>query len=161
MNGEDSPDVKFVDAESYMGGRQERTTFKEIVLQHFKKIANFQSTEFRGGYWEQKINSSGMITHFYIPDSREVYVGSISYLYDLLLPYFDKEMTEASKKVDEDTETAKKYWLEHKESDSTDDTEYVSFLNKKLKLKRGLFQELSKLLHRLKYLEGKTFEAEE
>lgn len=75
----------FEDAESYsFNNLKDKITFRDIILQHLRRISQFASVEFRGGYWEIKetpISTGGFsatITNkIYIPDTREVYSNAV------------------------------------------------------------------------------------
>ena len=55
-------DQQFEDAESYVGGySKDVLSFKQIILEHLKKISLLSCVEWRGGYW----------------DTREVYKGNM------------------------------------------------------------------------------------
>jgi len=163
-------DPKFIDAESYQGTKDDGLTFKEIVLQHLRRIGGLASKEFRGGYWQDRtkmVGGVGIKERYYIPDSREEYGNAIDFLHDLLLPYFDKKIEDKAKDFYTKIEEARKDCLKKtsvkekevlsddyykKESDKISVEEYKL---KKLRIKRELLQEISLLLKRKKYLEGK------
>lgn len=136
--------MQFEDAESYRRNPEANLSFKDIVLEHLKKITLLSCVEFRGGYRTEKIHptSSGSYSEtIYIPDSREVYINAVNMFHDLLLPIFDKKMRGESERLEQ----------QHKEVDKKE------WRKIKLKNKRELFQQLSLLLKRLRYLEGKSF----
>ena len=134
------------------------------------------SVEFRGGFWEERlvsVNGGVLTTKVYIPDTREVFNNSIEYLHDLLYPYFDKEMMKASEKAEEDINKAYLDKTIIKQPDREDDSSTgtkqeirefenaiirMSFRSQKVKINRLLFRELNCFLHRIRYLEGRTFE---
>lgn len=133
---------QFIDAESYSMDRG-HVSFREIVLLHLQRITALGSVELRGGFWKEKPRMSHNIAYtetVYVPSTKDSYMNAIDMLHDLLLPLFDKKMKEAIKKLEEET----------KNMDKSDK-------EAKLKLKRKLFQQLSLLLNRLRYLEGKSF----
>ena len=138
--------TNFDEGERYSGGYQkDQLSFREIILQHLKRITEFSSVEFRGGYWEQKIvpmGNSGMTQKVYVPDTRDVYSNSVEVLGDLLFPHYDEEMKEHDKKIQgriDDTPTKDKS-LE----------EWSHF---KRKIMRELFRQISCFLKRRRYLE--------
>lgn len=137
----------FVDAENQQQGFQANISFIDICLRHLERIAILGSKEFRGGYWQQRLEKVGNITFtskVYVPDSRMEYVNAVNMLYDLSLGYFDKEMKQEYKIIIE----------EEQKLDKTD-KDYIDNL---VQLKRKMFQQLSLLLYRLKYFQGKKFE---
>lgn len=145
---------KFQDAESYFDNFKEKLTFKDIVLQHLRKISDQASVEMRGGYWERK-NKGVVSEEIYVPDSREVYCNSISYLHDLLYAWFDKKMQEASDTFEIQTgKVSNEFHKESKEKDlDTQKTLHQKYRNKKLRLYRLLFRDLCCFLYRKKYLQ--------
>ena len=142
----------FVDAEQYSGG-EEKTSFREIVLQHVKRITVISSKELRGGYNETKV--TGNLSHsIYVPDSREEYGNAVNCLADLLLPHFDKKMRIAESRTDKDFEKERSSLVKEfkeKETNYSDTKQRVSVA--KLNSRRKLFRALMKFLHRKKYLE--------
>jgi len=141
--------TQFIGAEDYQPIGETNISFRQIVLEHYRKITQLSCVEFRGGYWTEKQRTSGGATFsesYYVPDSREVFVNSINMLHDLLLPLFDKQMEEEMERLEEEYE---------KEYEKAQDKK--EWKPKKLELKRELFQRLCLLLNRLRYLEGKSF----
>jgi len=151
------PDEEFEGAEGFRKGDIANLSFREIVLMHLRRITQLSCVEFRGGYWNEKthaIGGMGFTEKIYIPDSRECYVNAVDMFSDLLLPIYDK----TAKKEIEDLETSfdNKYKLFEKQEKKGKDI-MQKWKQFKLKNKRQLFRELSLLLKRLKYLEGKSF----
>lgn len=158
----------YIDAETYKGGFKDGLTFKEIVMLHLKQIISFECVEMRGGFWVTKSKiSHGIITETkeYEPDTREVFSNAVNGLYDLLLPLFDKPMSEKAKELNLRLETIRKDCI--KETSNKDEEILpVEFYNgkdrllveqyryKKLRLMREMFQELSLFLNRISYLSG-------
>jgi len=162
----------FEDAESFgFNYLKDKISFRDICLQHLKKISQFASVEFRGGYWEEKPDprpNSNMNINIYIPDTREIYYNAIECFADMLCPYFDKEMKEAEEtsinenkkayddntiikekvREDKNSEEAKKYEREFK-----DQWNRVSYRSERVKINRKLFRALCCFLYRKKYLE--------
>jgi hypothetical protein len=138
--------------------------FKDIVLQHLKKIGTLASVELRGGYWEEKpvVSGGGIITtKTYVPDSREIYSNAVEYFADILYPHFDKEM----KEVEEEAEALIEESYKHNTTaDSKGDRIFSSMDNKaifrerRVLINRKLFRELCSFLYRRKYLELGTVE---
>lgn len=148
-------DTKFQDAEEYgMAFNKEQLTFKDIVLQHLKKIGAFASVELRGGYFQDRIKNMGgasLTERTYIPDSREVYSNAVNYLSDILFPHFDEEMRkqeeEHNKKL---KEVLKKIW---DDEENEREAKRQKYREKKAENRRKLFRDLCSFLYRKKYLE--------
>lgn len=141
--------TNFEDAESFSYTDKDKLSFKDIVLQHLKKIGTFASVELRGGYWQDKQIpfGQGIITQkVYVPDTREVYSNAIEYFADILYPHFDKQMKEAEEKL-------KKEFEEAYNSKPIRDERVLKVL-----INRKLFRELCSFLYRKKYLELGTAE---
>ncbi len=139
-------ELKFIDAEAFLP-EQQGLSFKEIVLNHFKKIGQLASVEFKGGYYNEKtqvINNTILTTKEYIPDTREEYSNAVDYLSDLLFPHYDDEI--------------KNFEKEHYKKLNSLDKKNNNYREKKLQLKRQLFRELSNFLKRVRYFETKYLE---
>ena len=171
---EDS-DVGFIDAESQPSGK-EKITFREIVLNHLKKIGTFMSVEMRGGYWEEKPHPNpnlNITLKTYIIDTREVFSNSIGYFYELLYPHFDKKMKDDGDKLEKELEKLYKDKTVIKEQEredknieegKTEDRKFedirdrVSYRTKKAEIHRKLFRALSCFMKRIDYFKGKTMD---
>ena len=137
---------EFENVESFKGDKS-NLSFKEIVLTHLRRITQLCCVEFRGGFKLQKIHTSGKFSYteeVYVQDTRECFINATNMLNDLLLPMFDKQMREEVDILDKDYASKKK--LDKKVWNEA-----------KIENKRKLFQQLSLLLKRLKYLESKSF----
>lgn len=135
-------ETEFIDAEAYQGGgfQQQFITFPLIALKHLERLAVSGSKEWAGGRWETRVRSVGSTVYsekVYIPDSRAEYANTVDMLHDLLLPNFDTQMRTAAEKLNRESAAARS-------------------IERQLPIKRRLFQELSLLLKRLHYLEGKA-----
>lgn len=164
--------AQFEDADSYSYGfNKDKITFKDIVLQHLRKITTLASVEFRGGYWEIKPHPSPSCNieyKIYVPDTRECYSNAVENFADMLAPYFDKVMKEAEKEAIEEDKKAYKDNTIVKQPDREDQTpeeakqyerkfkdvwDRVSYRGERVKINRKLFRALCCFLYRKKYLE--------
>jgi hypothetical protein len=170
-------EAKFEDAESYSYNfSKEKLSFKDIVLLHLKKIGDYASVEFRGGFWQPKIINVGqgqkITDHFYVPDSREIYSNAVEYFADILFPYFDQEMKEAFDKAENElNEAFNDHTIEKEQTREEEthneakkhrvfggDTFKVSYRNIRVEINRRLFRALCCFLYRKKYLELGTIQ---
>lgn len=162
-------DTNFVDTESSYSGNKDSISFQQIVLKHLFSISKFASVEMRGGYWQKKvipINNSLMTTEEYISDSREVYSNSVKHLHDLLLPYFDKEMSSNAEEYNKQLITINEAMTcfikdipeELNIREFKNDNFEAIYKKKKYTLSRSLFQKLSLFLKRNGYLQTKDLE---
>ena len=165
---------QFQDVDNYEVDFNKTLTFKDIVLQHLKKIGLYASVEFRGGYWEIRSvpimtgNMSGTSTSkIYVPDTREVYSNAVEYLADILYPHFDNEMKEKEDKIKKEIEQSfiSNTIVEKEVDDNDSQTEdhirkfanidqRITYRDQRVILNRKLFRELSSFLYRNKYLEA-------
>ena len=175
---EEGKEIKFIDAEAYQGGSQEKLTFREIVLGHLRKISQYASVEFRGGFWEERSINHTQYTETvrtYISDTREVYSNAVEYLYDLLYPHFDDEMETSGESAELSMDVAfdKNTVVEKEDREDKDYVEgkkedrkfkkaenRINFRSERRKINRELFRELCCFLKRKDYLKGKEFEEE-
>lgn len=155
---EDAQDVKYIDAESYTGQQESKLTFRFIVLTQLSRLTQKMTQEWRGGYWTEKLKviTGGLTTteRTYIPDTRDEFVNGVNCLHDILISYFDKQMTEDFKDFESRIANHKK---EHEQKDKKVTETYK---NEQVEVYRYLFRALNRLLYRLHYLEAKTFEEE-
>lgn len=166
---------QFEDAESFsMNYGKDQLTFRDIILQHLRKIAQFSSVEFRGGYWDYRAIHSNYQTNIvktYIPDSREVYSNAVEALADLLYPYFDAEMHKEEKVCKDSLHKAFVRTTDSKVAEKKDDSDEsvtirvfksegnkLSYRESRRKIYRKLFRALCSFLYRKKYLELGTIE---
>ena len=113
---------------------KEEITIRSIILNHLKKICLLSCDEFVGGYNNTVTEWHGSLRYVkkvYVPDARAKYCQAVDTLYDLLLPFLDKEFLK-------DYDSVKPM------KESTPD--------ERQKKSRALFQILSKLLHRRNYV---------
>jgi len=140
---------------NWITDKKEKTEFRDIVLEHLKKILEITRQEFRGGYIQKKV-VGGIVEEIYIPDTRKQYIQSIESLSDILLGFFDNKMKEKSKSLIKKTkEELKNFEDSGKEIGSEEHNKYII---KKLKFMREVFKELNLLLHRKDYLKAKIYE---
>lgn len=154
---ETKEEVRFIDAEGYSGGGQDKISFREIVLQHLRRILSLTAVEFAGGYYQEntQLTRSGLAIKEkrYIPDSREVYGNAVDGLFDILFPHFDKIM----KKDMEEFKTFKQKETERLQKEFGNKREvYKTQLIKNIKRKK--FRLLNSFLYRTRYLEAQVFE---
>jgi len=169
--------IRFEDAESYSTNNNNRTiSFKDIVLDHVKRIGTFASVEFRGGYWEERIDkTTGEKVRFYVQDTREIYSNAVEYLHDILYPYFDKLMETKSEEINVKLKILYKKRTvvdDNPDEDNRDELaegsvgsgkfknveERITYRSVRVKICRRLFRELCCFLFRKKYLEMTSIE---
>lgn len=132
----------------------QKLDYKDLLFQQITKIRLSGSVEFRGGYWEErtKVISGHAITEkFYVPDTRQIYIGSVDQLYDLLLPVFDesfkKKMSEEGD-IKKELDNLKKLFKENKENKKESELN-VFFYSELVRIQRRIYQELLLLIQRL------------
>ena len=171
---EEEDDIKFIDAEQYMGSKESPLTYELIVMHQIQRCVNEGSKEMIGGYIKHKQTSRGIVDE-YVPDQRQIYMQSIMSLYDILLIKFDSEMEKADKqfkKMIDDLSAASKELMQQKVNISRgidainlkyqmhsgymniNSIEFKSYIDEKLKAYRWLFQQLIRLFKRKAYLQA-------
>src|SRR3989344_7569886 len=95
-------EIQFSNMDSWRGSSSSKfgLTFKQIVLTHINRCVVNGSVEWHGGYWQE--TGSNPVTRIYVQNSRDVYSNSVKMLRALLKGYFDKEMKEADKTLQEE-----------------------------------------------------------
>ena len=86
--------MKEEDIESEEGIRfsTKTSSFKEIIMEHLRRITKLSSCELRGGYYSTFVTKSGEEKEHYVEDSREALENAIYCLAQLLISRFTKTM---------------------------------------------------------------------
>ncbi len=134
--------------------KKQRIEFKDLVLQHLKKILDLTTLEFRGGYIKEHVMGNVLIKE-YIPDTRKQYIQSIESFSDILLPHFDKGIKKPYEYI---SKKLKALTTGMKKKKKLSDHEIRDYTLAKLELCRELFRELNLLLKRIDYLKGSIYE---
>ena len=150
--------------------RGEKITFRELVLEHLRRIMKISSREFTKTDYIK--NYGNYVEHIKGTDNGLNYIQSVEAFASLLYPYFDKSMKEKY-------ETLMKYidcWSWEfgntfgkeliakckKAKGSFDAKEKIVLLRwKKIKSAKLLFLELNKLLKRIDYLKQTIYTEDE
>jgi len=161
----------FEDGDSYSYNfNKDNLTFKDIVLQHLKKITIISSVEFQPGFWEDRpimVGGAHTSIRIYHADTREVYSNAVQCFADMLFPYFDEEMKQEEEKYQKLIEDAFEDFTElvNEEGKHFERRTYLNGQKNKINyriLKRQIYQSLFRclcsFLYRKKYLELGTIE---
>jgi len=123
-------------------------TFKQIVLMHINRCVQNGSVEWHGGYWNETGNNP--ITRTYVHNSRDVYSNSVKMLRACLLGYFDKDIKEEDKKLQDEFAEKYKEYEEKEEKGKGIKYEWYSY---KVEWHIRLFEQLIMLSKRLNFFE--------
>lgn len=136
----------FIDGESeFRNNKEDDYSFRVLCLQQVRKILVLGSREFRGGYWQHKVHTTGtsvpLTEKFYVPDTREEYCNAIAALYDIIFPHFNEK-------------------THNKILDITNElvTEENEDKMKKVRIYRTIFQKISSFLKSKHYFESMGIE---
>lgn len=140
-------------AESENFKNKEIFGYRELVLTQIKRVVQVYSHELVKGYWRYNVPNPGMseIVTGYSPDTRVSFIQSLQLLHDLLLPRFDDQMKNDSKKFDDDLKDTEEKLREKKAT-------WDDYYEKVVPLHRTLFQKLCMFLERLGWLEESSLE---
>jgi len=142
----------------------EKIEFREIVLQHIRRILEIGSHELR--------DTTRVVTHanhtetIESEDLRYSYIQAIQNLAYVLIPYFDEDITEVFNKAEFVINAydfqLQKYFKKtitkiFSEKYGNDKVPIIFFINKKIEYAKKLFIELNKLLHRNNYLASAVY----
>lgn len=142
-------DVEFLDENE--SRFNQKIDYNLILMEQINKVRLSGSVEFRGGYWEhrQKVISGSTITEkVYVPDTRQVYIGSIDQLYDLLLPFFDEKIKKKNIEIQEKIKELRSKRKE-KKKEMSKGAFNVWYYSKLLKIKRDQYRQLIFQLSRM------------
>lgn len=150
-------DIQFSNMDSWRGGSGSKfgLTFKQICLMHINRCVINGSVEWHGGYWNE--TGYNPVTKTYVQNSREVYNNSVAMLKALLMGYFDKQMKEADKKLEEEFELKKQEYGSKEKQGKEIRYEWYNFC---ILWNIKLFQQLIMLSKRLNFFEEETSEEE-
>lgn len=140
---------QFMDAEDGQSMTFQGLTFRDIVLNHMRRITTLASVEWHGGFWEERhkpIGNVAIVEKHYVQSSREIFSNAVTILSCICLPHFDKEMQKAEKECDDLLEAViERYKQKEKKGD------VVEYQQEKLEIKIKLFRALACFLKRKNY----------
>jgi len=146
--------IQFQNVDSWKGGGGKfGFSFKQIVLEHIRRVTINGSVEWHGGYWNE--TGYNPTTRTYVHNSRDVYGNSVRMLRALLLGYFDKQIKPIDKQLQE--ELAEAYEKYKKAEDKSAKYEYYET---KIDIYIRLFEQLIILSKRLNFFEEEATEEE-
>jgi len=161
LRGNTMSDASFVDPETYNSG-QDKTSFREVILIHLRKINGLSCVEWHGGFWmENTLLGKGGIAitnKVYIPDSREIYSNAVENFSDMLFAHFDEDMLAEEKDLQDQMSAALKDFSskviigKNTYYKIITDQKSVSFRDQRRVLCRHLFRSLCSFLKRKSYL---------
>lgn len=176
MMKDEETGVGYLDADDESHSQKEDgRTYRAILMDYIRKIANAAGSEMRGGYWQVKSEIAGngiqQQTKFWIPDTREIFCNAVSFLYDLLYPHIKRhapknvDYRKSIQNVQDEIERLYKDILLKTEIDDTEllSTDYYSDNTKRLideyKLKnvhlhKKLFRMLNEFMDEYDYFAG-------
>lgn len=117
-------------------------SLKEIALLHIKKISEICCEEFSKGYWEErpiKVGTGISVMRMYHPDGRVRFCNAVDFLAWIVYPQSDEDFR---KRVDD--------------LDKGDEKD----IDKKLKERKVLFQEMNKMFDRVNYFDSQKGKSE-
>jgi len=129
----------------------QKLDYSQLLMNQIDKVRLSGSVEFMGGFWEQrtKVVSGSTITEkFYVHDTRQLYIGAITQLYNLLLPNFDTNFKEEEKKIEEKLKTLDEDKKKEKEKKTPNEFN-VWYYSELLKIKDEQYKNLIFLMSRM------------
>lgn len=134
----------------------QKIDYAQVLMNQLDKVRLSGSVEFRGGYWENRekmVGGSLINERVYVPDTRQVFIGAVDMLYDLLVPFLDPKFREENDEIEKEInglndkkDDKKKEVSEKKLSENEFNVWYYSNL---LKLKRDQYRQLIFLISRM------------
>lgn len=154
-------EIQFSNMDSWRGSSSGKfgLTFKQIVLTHINRCVINGSVEWHGGYWQERNATNYTIERIYIQNSREVYCNSVKMLRALLLGYFDKQIKEADKEIQEQLKQRYEEYLKEVKQEGNKYAK-AEYYEDKVDLHIRLFEELIMLSKRLNFFEEESSEEE-
>jgi len=134
---------------------QERTDFKRgsfdyefLLMRAADKCRIAGSVEFRGGYWMERptlVNNNVVQERVYVPDTRKVFIESVTTMSLLLEPKKDEEFIKAMNELDKEVVSAKKA----REKNSNKEEATAEFYTEMVRIKREEFRQIMLLIARM------------
>jgi len=100
---------EYIDDDMEFSGKP--SSFKEIVMEHLRRITSLSSVELRGGYYTILTTKQGEEKEVYVQDSRAALENAIYCFAQLLIPKFDDRTKKAFEKFRDDLAVLKKGFL--------------------------------------------------
>ena len=139
--------IQFQNIESWRGSSGKfGLTFKQIVLEHIRRVTINGSVEWHGGYWDEKGFNPTIRT--YVHNSRDVFNNSVKMLRALLLGYFDKQTKDADAEIEKEFDRKYKEYVEIANKGKDVKHEWYNY---KVEWHIRLFEHLIKLSKTLKF----------
>jgi hypothetical protein len=177
-------DIEIKEVETYTSGKSGAAyNYPTLVMDALKKCSDAGAKEMRSGYWNTKRDRVGNLMNVYVPDARFEFIECVENLKMVVSRDFDEDVEKALVKIKEALDKLFKdycgyeeiYWnslpeLVKKEKVmkgiifikgrlSTNSFYYDEYLNEKVKVMRGVFEEISKLAKRNGDYQEELFEA--
>lgn len=144
-------------ASDYYTSKQNEISFKQICLDHYKRILEISTSEFTGGYWNY-VYSANVTNKSYVTDKRKEFIQAVETLALSLFPHFDEIMKkEYDLFLKQDKKLFDKYAGEDGFIRSGEDNKKIKHSIERLDLMKDLFRNLSCLMYRLDYFKGTTY----
>lgn len=171
------------DSDDYTSSKDEQFSHQILVMKIMKKCIDAGSVEMRSGWVNRKVGQTGETTLTYIPDTRKVFIETVSTAENIMACDIDEDAEKAIKEIKEKLietkkklcESEKRRWdgmhprlkqtlmadgIYHDEGRLNEELPfYQDFLEEKIVCYRNILTELTKLTQRLGFYEGEIFEA--
>ena len=171
------------DNDDYTSSKDEQFSHQVLVMKIMKKCIEAGSVEMRSGWVNKKTDQKGDATLTYIPDTRKVFIETVSTAENIMACDVDAEAEKIigkakiklENKRKELCEVEKNRWnnmhpslkqtfisdgIYHEEGRLNQELPlYQEFLDEKIECYRQILTELTKLTQRLNFYEGEIFEA--
>lgn len=137
----------------YYTNKDDKLSFKEIALGHYKRILEITTTEFAGGHWKY-IQTGNSTNKEYVTDKRQEFIQAVESLANALYPHFDVQMKKDYKNY---LEKKKKLFAKYQEGGFITSKNKMPHSIKMLNVMKQLFRKLSCLMYRLDYFKSATY----
>lgn len=132
---------------AFITQQKNQLSINQIVLETIQQIRELSKQEWRGGYYQKTFQGTSW-NEVYIPDVRQQVIQSIDFLRMLIMPKFDKQMSDKMEKYSSEQE---KNFKEFAEKD------IEQYTINKLKLMLRLFEEINLFFERKSYFKAQPY----
>lgn len=134
----------------YTGNKDDKLSFQQIALGHYKRILEISTSEFVGGYYNY-VYSGNSTTKQYITDKRTEFTQAVETFALSLYPHFDEQMKKSYAYYLKESQKLYKKYADADGFIRASGDARLKHSVEMLELVKRLFRNLSSLMFRLDY----------
>jgi len=108
---ESENDYDIMDVEGYRGNKDQQFSHQALVMRSMSKCIELASKEMHAGYFDERSDNKGNVTHVYREDSREAFIESVKTIEMVMACDMDPVAVEEIGKIKEEINKIKDVYL--------------------------------------------------